>query len=382
VDTYYPNAERPEHLTNVNGVLYFTAGRANSATANQIWRTDGTQAGTEKLRNSTSANALTNVNGALFFHPGGNSSLWRHDSNGFAPITSTPVIYASALTSSAETLVIGSSVYVGSSSFVYRTDGATAEIVGTPGLISANTGRFFAAGGDEVFFRGSTSSAGAELWNIDHPSGSALQLRDIKPGAASAELRYVGVVGETIIFLANDGTHGLEFWKSNGTSEGTSLLKEITPGTKGALAAFTPKNINGALLFMTNDGLSSSELWRSDGTTAGTFGIKDLAPGSGHAYVSPLVPFLTIGSTAFFTSYAPSTGELLWKTDGTAQGTIDVTQWVTSKGGSSAEILGAANSKLYLSVYDATRGRELWVTDGASAGTSLVKSIMPGNEGS
>jgi ELWxxDGT repeat protein len=232
------------------------------------------------------------------------------------------------------------------------------------------------------FFRGGTSPAGAELWSIDHPSGEAALVRDIRPGPASSELRYAGTIGETIVFHANDGAGGLEFWKSDGTTAGTNLLKEITPGTQDAPLSFNPQHVDGSLFFMANDGVSGYELWRSDGTTGGTLKLKDLAPGPEHASVRPANPFVSVGSAHFFTSYSPSTGALLWRTDGTTHNTIDVTQWITSKGGSSAEIMGAVNSTLYLSVYDSTRGRELWKSDGTAAGTSFLKSIMPGVEGS
>ncbi len=58
----------PTNLTNVNGTLYF---KANSGTAFELWRSDGTTTGTVAVttfpNNITNFANLTNVNGKLYF---------------------------------------------------------------------------------------------------------------------------------------------------------------------------------------------------------------------------------------------------------------------------------------------------------------------------
>ena len=39
--------------------------------------------------------------------------------------------------------------------------------------------------------------------------------------------------------------------------------------------------MNGTLFFAANDGMHGVELWKSDGTAAGTVLVKDINPGSG-----------------------------------------------------------------------------------------------------
>ena len=39
-------------------------------------------------------------------------------------------------------------------------------------------------------------------------------------------------------------------------------------------------NVNGTLFFTADDGTNGRELWKSDGTAAGTVLVKDISPGS------------------------------------------------------------------------------------------------------
>src|SRR5262249_61137988 len=78
-----------------------------------------------------------------------------------------------------------------------------------------------------------------------------------------------------------------ELLKSDGTAAGTTLVKDIWPGSSSAfivsggsvLNAFLT-NVNGTLFFLANDGVSGRELWKSDGTAAGTVLAKDINPGA------------------------------------------------------------------------------------------------------
>ncbi len=100
---------------------------------------------------------------------------------------------------------------------------------------------------------------------------------DIYPAATGATPNnsfpsdMTNVNGE-IYFSANDGVHGVELWKSDGTAAGTMMVKDIDPAQPvppNSSFPFDLAAVNGALEFYAYDGTGTG-LFRSDGTAAGT----------------------------------------------------------------------------------------------------------------
>ena len=124
----------------------------------------------------------------------------------------------------------------------------------------------------------------------------------------------------TLFFNADDGAHGKELWRSDGTATGTALVKDIDPGSGSSLPAPAPEpypaqmaNVNGTLFFTANNGVSGSELWRSNGTAAGTVLVRDIQPGSKGS-----TPFRWAGvnGTLFFAADDGTRGFELWTSTG------------------------------------------------------------------
>src|SRR5262249_22594237 len=75
----------PTELTNVNGVVFFAASRFEDGT--ELWKTDGTDAGTVQVKDiapgpaSSQPAQLTNINGMLFFIAcdAAGCELWKSD---------------------------------------------------------------------------------------------------------------------------------------------------------------------------------------------------------------------------------------------------------------------------------------------------------------
>jgi len=195
--------------------------------------------------------------------------------------------------------------------------------------------------------------------------------RDVAVGAGSAAPELLGALKDVVLFVANDSPTGFELWQSNGFEDGTVPLKRLSnPGPHHFTA---PLPVNGALYFVTfvdrdAQGPGNYLLWRTDGTPDGT---RQIAPLS--------TPSLAMsGGAVYFASEDPASGVELWRTDGTAAGTAQVVDLAPGPTSSQPREFVVVKGTLYFSARDATHGVELWRSDGTAAGTVQVKDVAPG----
>ena len=156
------------------------------------------------------------------------------------------------------------------------------------------------------------------------------------------------------------------------------LLKDINPGagdsSPAALAA-----IGSTVYFIASDGTQGSELWKTDGTAVGTVLVKDIYPG---ALGSSPGNLTAVGSALYFTANNGTSGSELWKSDGTAAGTVlvkDINPGIADAAPGNLTVLG---STLYFTANNGTSGSELWKSDGTATGTVLLKDINVGADSS
>jgi ELWxxDGT repeat protein len=246
-----------------------------------LWVTDGTDAGTRRLRAFRDVQSRAAVwQDSIFFITGGGAppfELWR--SNG----TVEGTVFISSLPG------YGSQVLV--------------------------------AGADRIFFTVTDSVHGEELWFSDGTAAGTNMVREIVPGAAIGVFALQGIVNRRLLFAPNEPTFGREPWISDGTSAGTQLLKDLFPGPTSSypapLAAF-----DDAILLVARDPAAPyllRELWITDGTSPGTSLIKSLDESSLRRGEND--DAVIAGSYAVFALTDISHGEELWVTDGTAANT-------------------------------------------------------------
>lgn len=253
-----------------------------------------------------------------------------------------------------------------------------------PGNLTDLNGTLYFTADDSVDLGG---TLGRELWKSDGTPAGTVLVKDIFPGMMNqfepngSHPSELTVVGTTLYFTAENGTNGRELWKTNGTSNGTVLVKDIFPGSTfnwpNSSTPYDLTNVNGTLFFTADNGTNGRELWKSNGTAAGTVLVKDIRPGAAGSLLDNLTD---VNGTLFFVADDGTNGVALWKSNGTAAGTVLVRQITSAPLGQFVQpfTLVNVNGTLSFTVDDGTSNLELWTSDGTTAGTIRVKEIAAG----
>ena len=136
------------------------------------------------------------------------------------------------------------------------------------------------------------------------------------------------------------------------------LLKDIDPRTLGSKLVQPISDVNGEAYFVTQDPSGTYTIWKSDGTAAGTVALKTIPTTGGGNPQPDLMGHL--GNVEIFAA----TGGI-WRTDATSDGTYLV---------SSTKVSGASLAAENF-VYFVGPGLTLWRTDGTGADTKQVVSV-------
>ncbi|MEO0925847.1 MAG: hypothetical protein AAFY63_08245 [Cyanobacteria bacterium J06643_13] len=255
---------------------------------------------------------------------------------------------------------------------------------------------------DKLYFSANDGESGRELFVSDGTAEGTQLLVDLRPGSGNYDYgsgysysSYPGDLTEfngRLFFSADDGENGRELFVSDGTAEGTQLLVDLNPNSGyGYNSGSYPDNFtefNGRLYFSANDGENGRELFVSDGTAEGTQLLVDLRPGSssyGYDYGSNPSGFTEFNGKLYFAANNGESGNELFVTDGTAEGTqllVDLRPGSSNYGysyGSNPSDLVEFNGKLYFTADNGESGRELFATDGTAEGTQLVADLRPGS---
>ncbi|MBL9161161.1 MAG: hypothetical protein JNL18_00305 [Planctomycetaceae bacterium] len=346
-------------MVNVDDVWYF--GGSLQGLQSEIWRTDGTEAGTyrvKSIRSSFSPGAigqtLFNVNGELlFFADDGvhGNELWKSDGT------------------EAGTVMV-KDVNPGAAS------GVDASLSKTQ----------VAVVGDLLYFTARDQQSDWELWRSDVSESGTYRVKDIRAGVSGSIPSYLTNVGGTLYFTAIDEVLGdSKLWKSDGTEPGTVRVFAASPHVLPS-KPFDLTEMNGTLYFG-----AGGELWRSDGTPAGTRRIVNSAVP--HQLMSVPTPFgssgtlqgyrdniVNLNGTLYFYGGHYSSSPGLWKI---ADGTEGATQ-VLSKDSAginsnytfdTIQYLTVAADKLFFAGDSYHHGNEPWVSDGTTGGTTLLKDV-------
>jgi len=361
------------------GSFYFAVAPAGSGVS-QIWKSDGTPFGTTLVTSTDHGlRNLRYVDGTLFFIEAQSvkpDRLWAiDDATGVvAPLT--------ALGSGTVSLVeLKDEVVANVGRELWMSDGTPAgtRMVARHGGLSAPTS--IAELDDRILLSVTDTDHGSEPWVFDGTEAGLRILKEINQ-AGSASPLLLGDVGGALLFAAYRPELGLELWRSDGSAAGTHLARDIAPGPASSLTVDRLKTTvvaANAVFFVADDGASGPELWRSDGTAEGTVRVADISPGPAGSLPQHMVNF---EGKLYFIADDGVHGRELWRSDGTPSGTKLLKDIRPGSAESQAATLTVAGGTLYLGADDGVSGYEVWKSDGTTSGTELLKDIVPGPEDS
>jgi len=389
------------NLTAIGDLLYFVAN--DGSTGSELWRTDGTAAGTTLVRdiNDGAGSPFTSINDLLlnrigtrlFFAASDGVSgreLWVVDSpsatarrvhdiygqgewgspTGLTSFDGAVYFWASDRTNGIE-LWHSDGTDSGTRRITNISNGSGSAVPFSPvtPIVPYNGALYFAANDG--------SASGVELWRTDGTAAGAVRIRDVFPGSAGASIEQLTVAGNLLYFVANDGVHGAELWRTDGTEAGTLLVKDIAAGDQGSSVSWLT-NVDGKLYFVANDGVSGLELWRANDEGVDAAIVADLGTGA----FGSAPRFLTmLNGSLLFAATDAETGAELWRFDPLLEQAELVRDIRSGQQGSEPAWLTNANGTLLFVADDGIYGTELWKSDGTTTGTLLVSDVRPDGSG-
>ncbi len=366
---------RPEFSANKDGVAYFTA--EDSFNGRELWHTDGTTVGTTLIRDirpgseSSDIGELVRMGDSFYFQADDGvhgSELWRTDGTTAGTTMVVDINPGSSSGVAGETYRFQGRVFNNLLYFAADNgDGGGRGLwvtdgtaAGTMRVVTGISPNYFHVTDSAFFFTSDSTEHRGEVWRSD---GTAQGTALVKAFGVQVKTNFA-TLGSFVLLAADDGgPEGLELWKTDGSGAGTVLLKDIRPDGDS-----NPTNLNvidGVLYFSANDGEHGEELWRSDGTPQGTSLVKDVGFAIGES--SPRY-FARLGAELLFDADDGVHGGELWKTDGTATGTTLVKD-IDPSGSTRPKDLVRAGQLVYFLTETGVHGRELWRSDGTEEGT-------------
>ena len=203
----------PKNLTAYGSDIFFSArtGTGNDGLTNyELWKSDGTESGTSKVKE---------INNAAF-----GSSLRGSNPSELVVLNDKLIFTAQS--------PVGDDIDVE----LWETDGTESGTVMIKNIntITGSWPKKFAIVGDELFFVARDDTHGEELWKTDGTETGTVLIKDIIDGSDDPVFNnYFSVQNDTLYMDLNDGIYDTELWKSDGSDSGTSMVKDINPAGHG-----------------------------------------------------------------------------------------------------------------------------------------------------
>lgn len=341
---------------NFNNEVYFSAN--DGIHGNELWKTDGTTDGTKLVKDlNPNGNGLTFVFNAIatsnyfFFFGSTEDGLYLWKTDGTSEGTSAIKKLSVGGTFLGKT---GNKVIFTAEQKLWSSDGTEAGTIVLKTTSPKN--------GDAIEYNDLVFYGDNELWQTDGTLAGTKMVKDISTGSGVSLPRSFHKINDKIIFIAHTLATGNEFWISDGTETGTTLVTDLIPGGNGLASRINQVVLNNEVYFEQN-----GTLWKTNGTAEGTIKIKE--------DINRIKRLGTTNNKVLVFASTTDFKQIIWSTDGTAANVTsflpDYTEF--SHNGQ----VGETANNIYFQGTTQIEGFELWKTDGTAEGTVLVKDIHP-----
>ena len=352
-------------------VIFAATDNQSTNTGTELYVTDGTAAGTQRLVDLNPGSASSNPSdftdiagfGALFLADDGTHGRELYFFNG-AAVTRLDKLPAS-----------GTADYK-------QPDPATVVFTGPTALFAATDNQ--------------TTNTGTELYLTTGTAAGTARVGDINPGPGSSNPANILLALGKTFFTADDGTHGQELYAQTGVAAPVRLDRLPASGTAD-YKTIVPSSITvvgNRVIYVATDNQTTNtgiELYSTDGTAAGTARVGDISPGAGNSSPGNFVVGKNSAGqdVAYFTADDGNHGVQVYVYNSATNVTTRLDNlpasgpaaYKTVVPGSITLAGTGATSRVVFTATDNTAtnsGAELYSSDGTAAGTGKVADINPG----
>jgi trimeric autotransporter adhesin len=343
-------SSNPGNFTALNASnVLFTAN--DGIAGRELWITDGTSGGTSLVKD---------------IYPGSNNGPFEH----FTKMGSNVFFMADDGTNGYE---LWKSNGTTTGTQLVKNINASGNGMQIPVLLYS---KYTAVLGNTLFFVASDGTSGFELYKTDGTTIGTSLVKDIYTGATSSNPSNFTILNGWLYFTATSAAEGNELWKTDGTLAGTSIVKDLAPLVGASSNPNYLLTLNSKLYFAAIIN-SKATLCESDGSTVGTTTVFPSAN-----FSTTFVRLTKVDSAIYFFDANNSTTPVysLYKFNAVTNSTnlIKANLFGAVSGPAyqpTKEKSVGLNGMLYFTFDDVTSGDELWQSDGTTNGTKMITDI-------
>lgn len=352
-----PPCDGASLLGSTGSVAFYKATRSGPHAEMQIWRTDGTQAGTFPVMTAPGNPALSSINGGLLFFvactPAEGCELWLSDGTVAGTRLAGDLIPGPANGDIRQIAAAGDKAFAISGSSLWSADRS-----GVRRLLESAKIRSLSADRGRAFFLAEVGRE-LEVWTSDGTAAGTRPVTSFGPKNPFGRYPFATLVDGRFYFTARPGK-GNDLWSVGATRESLRRLTDL----HNPMASFNSVRKAGSRILIVAQ-INPQRLWVSRGDSRSTAPLSG-CPGGCPDVQSELAP---LGQGRFVFKGSNKSGEALWVTDGTGKGTRALQH--TGRFHELARYVPLGDRALFQLTNEYETG-ELWLTDGTPAGTFFL----------